>query len=318
MKYTLILENEEWLNIGSACKLFGVSRSGYYYWKANADKRAAEKAAVEQLLVFINAEFSKSRDTYGSVKITECLQQKGVKISHNSVAKVMKNAGLKSIVSKKFKPQTTDSNHVKPVYDNWLKREFVAPCMNYAWCGDVTYIATDEGWLYLATVIDLYSNKVIGYATSDKIDRWLVVKALSNALQARGYPRGVIMHTDRGSNYCSKVYRNLIKQNSLVGSMSRKGNCWDNAVAENFFGLIKKEALNHLHFETRAKAELAIFDYINGWYNPNRIHSKLGYMSPNEFEAGNHNQIKTKLNSVKCCKKSQLLVGLTNLVTAMS
>ena len=135
----------------------------------------------------------------------------------------MKYAGLKSIVSKKFKPQTTDSNHAKPVYDNWLKREFNVPCANYAWCGDVTYIATDEGWLYLATVIDLYSNKVIGYATSDKIDRWLVVKALSHALQARGYPRGVIMHTDRGSNYCSKVYRNLIKQNSLVGSMSRKG-----------------------------------------------------------------------------------------------
>ena len=144
------------------------------------------------------------------------------------------------------------------------------------------------------------------------------MKALSNALQARGYPRGVIMHTDRGSNYCSKVYRNLIKQNSLVGSMSRKGNCWDNAVAENFFGLIKKEVLNHLHFETKTKAELVIFDYINGWYNPNRIHSKLGYMSPNEFGAANSNRTETKLNSVKCCKKPQLLVELTNLVTAMS
>ncbi len=259
-----------------------------------------------------------SRKTYGIVKITESLNQKDVEISHNTVAKIMKDAGLKSIVSKKFKPQTTDSNHIKPVYDNWLKREFTVPCANYAWCGDVTYIATNEGWLYLATIIDLYSNKVIGYATSSKIDRWLVVKVLSNALQARGYPRGVIMHTDRGSNYCSKVYRNLIKQNSLVGSMSRKGNCWDNAVAENFFGLIKKEVLNHLHFETRANAELVIFDYINGWYNPNRIHSKLGYMSPNEFEAANSSRTETKLNSVKCCKKSQLLVELTNLVAAMS
>lgn len=318
MKYTLILENEEWLTIGSACKLFGVSRSGYYYWKARADKRLAEEVVAEQLLAVINAEFAKSRDTYGSVKITESLQQKEVKISHNTVAKIMRGAGLKSRVSQKFKPQTTDSNNGKAIYENWLKREFTVPCANYAWCGDVTYIATDEGWLYLATVIDLYSNKVIGYATSDKIDRWLVVKALSNALQARGYPRGVIMHTDRGSNYCSNVYRHLIKQNSLVGSMSRKGNCWDNAVAENFFGLIKKEVLNHLHFETRAKAELVIFDYINGWYNPNRIHSKLGYMSPNEFEARNQSQTKTKLNSVKCCKKSQLLVELTNLAAAMS
>ncbi len=318
MNYTLILENEDWLNIASACKLFGVSRSGYYYWKANVDRRAAEKSIAEQLLAVINAEFTKSRETYGSVKISKSLQQKEIKASHNTVAKIMKDAGLKSIVSKKFKPQTTDSSHAKPVYENWLNREFTAPCANYAWCGDVTYIATDEGWLYLATVIDLYSNKVIGYATSDKIDRWLVVKALSNALQARGYPRGVIMHTDRGSNYCSKVYRNLIKQNSLVGSMSRKGNCWDNAVAENFFGLIKKEVLNHLHFETRANAELVIFDYINGWYNPNRIHSKLGYMSPNEFEAANSSRTGTKLNSVKCCKKPQLLLELTNLVTAMS
>ena len=171
MKYTLILENEEWLNIGSACKLFGVSRSGYYYWKSNVLRRLADKKAAEQLLAVINAEFTKSRENYGSVKITECLQQKEVKVSHNTVAKIMKEAGLKSIVSMKFKPQTTDSNHAKPVYDNWLKREFTAPCVNYAWCGDVTYIATDEGWLYLATVIDLYSNKVIGYATSDKIDR---------------------------------------------------------------------------------------------------------------------------------------------------
>ena len=256
MKYTLILENEDWLNIGCACKLFGVSRSGYYYWKSNADRRLIDKRAAEQLLVVINAEFNKSRGTYGSIKITESLQQKEVKISHNTVAKVMKGAGLKSIVSKKFKPQTTDSNHGKPIYENWLNREFTTPCANYAWCGDVTYIATDEGWLYLATVIDLYSNKVIGYATSNKIDRWLVVKALSNALEARGYPRGVIMHTDQGSK--------------------------------------------------------------NGWYNPNRIHSKLGYMSPNEFEAANSSRTETKLNSVKCCKKPQLLVELTNLVAAMS
>ena len=143
MKYTLILENEEWLNIGSACKLFGVNRSGYYYyyWKANSAKRIADKAVVEQLLTVINAEFTESRDTYGSVKITERLQQKDVKVSHNTVAKIMKGAGLKSIVGKKFKPQTTDSNHAKPIYDNWLKREFNVPCANYAWCGDVTYIA---------------------------------------------------------------------------------------------------------------------------------------------------------------------------------
>lgn len=221
-------------------------------------------------------------------------------------------------MSKKFNPQTTDSNHNKPIYENLLNREFVVPCANHSWCGDITYIRTDEGWLYLATVMDLYSSKIIGYATSARIDKWLVVKALSNALHARGYPRGVIVHTDRGSQYCSKVYRQLIKQNGLIGSMSRKGNCWDNAVAENFFGLIKKEMINHLHFATRNSAELVVFDYINGWYNSQRIHSKLGYMSPNEFEAVNHERVDAKFNSVKCCKKPKLLTKLINLATVMS
>lgn len=149
---------------------------------------------------------------------------------------------------------------------------------------DITYCATEQGWLYLATVIDLYSNKVIGYASSDKIDKWLVVKALSNALQSRNYPKGVIVHTDRGSQYCSHAYRNLIESNQLVGSMSRKGNCWDNAVAENFFGIIKREFLNHYRFDTLTSAKLGIFNYIDGWYNPHRSHSKLGYLSPDEFE----------------------------------
>lgn len=318
MKYTLIQENKKWINIGSACKALGVSRYGYYSWKASAGKRKAGDEAVTKLLRLINTEFTNSRGTYGSVKISKSLLDRNIKVGHNKVAKVMKAAGLRSKVSRKFKPQTTDSNHNKPIYENWLNRQFKVPCANYAWCGDVTYIHTDEGWLYLATVVDLYSNKVIGYATSNRIDRWLVVKALSNALKARGYPRGVIVHTDRGSNYCSKVYRRLIKENGLVGSMSRKGNCWDNAVAENFFGLIKKEVLNHLQFKTRSHAELVIFDYINGWYNPNRIHSKLGYLSPNKFEEVNLDSANTKHDSVKCCKKPQLLVELTNLAAAMS
>ena len=318
MKYTLIEQNEDWINIGTACQLLGVSRSSFYAWKANAELRTTKTIAAKQLLAVINHEFQNSRGTYGSLKIAEALRKQEIVVSHNTVAKSMKKAGLKSKTCKKFKPQQTDSDHDNPIYENHLQRQFVVPCANYAWCSDVTYIATDAGWLYLATVMDLYSNKIIGYATSDKIDRWLVVKALSNALEARGYPRGVIVHTDRGSTYCAKVYRKLIKQNGLIGSMSRKANCWDNAVAENFFGLIKREILNHFHFETRSHAELVIFDYINGWYNPNRIHSKLGYLSPNEFEAVNLSQTETNLNSVKCCKKPQLLVKLTNLVAAMS
>jgi putative transposase len=152
---------------------------------------------------------------------------------------------------------------------------------------------------------------------SNKIDKWLVVKALSNALRARGYPSGVIMHTDRGSVYCSKLYRNLIQANGLIGSMSRKANCWDNSVAENFFGLIKKEFLTHYTFETQASAKLGIFNYINGWYNPHRIHSKLGYLSPDEYEEKNLGLIKPEIVT-KFKKYPTMLQNLVNQAGSMS
>lgn len=318
MKYTFIQNNEGWINIGIACTLFNVSRSSYYEWKSTTNKRAARKTVLDKLVTQIKEEHRKSRGTYGSLKITKASRKRGINVNHKTVAKLMRLNGIKSSVRTKFNPQTTDSNHDKPIYDNLLKREFVVPHENYAWCSDITYIRTDEGWLYLATVMDLFANKIIGFATSANIDKNLVVKALSDALKARGYPRGVIVHTDRGSQYCSKVYRQLIKQNGLRGSMSRRANCWDNAVAENFFGLIKKEVINHLHFKTRSSAELVIFDYINGWYNPHRIHSKLGYLSPNEFEAVNKKQANSTLNHDDCCKKSQLFTKLTNQGAAMS
>jgi transposase InsO family protein len=266
------------------------------------------------LVLQIKDEFVRSRGVYGVLKITECLNKCGIDISHNTVSKLMQDNGLYSKVCKKFKAQTTDSDHDKPIYENMLNRKFTVPHENYAYVEDITYIHTAEGWLYLATVMDLYSNKIIGYATSPKIDKWLVVKALTNALKARCYPRGVIVHSDRGSQYCSKVYRSLIKQHGLIGSMSRKGNCWDNAVAENFFGLIKKECLNHTIFETRAMAELYVFDYINGWYNTVRIHSKLGYLSPDEFEAVNCKNGVVPFNSVKCVKIPNILHSLSCLV----
>ena len=232
----------------------------------------------------VKSEYQRSDNTYGSRKISEELVKQEIKASKNKVAKVMSSQGLKSRTIRKYRVCTTDTNHCLPVYDNKLNRQFIVPYANYAWCGDITYCATEQGWLYLATVIDLYSNKVIGYASSDKIDKWLVVKALSNALQSRNYPKGVIVHTDRGSQYCSHAYRNLIESNQLVRSMSRKGNCWDNAVVENFFGIIKREFLNHYRFDTLTSAKLGIFNYIDGWYNPHRSHSKLGYLSPDEFE----------------------------------
>jgi transposase InsO family protein len=190
---------------------------------------------------------------------------------------------IRSIVNKKYKA-TTNSKHKLAVYDNILGRQFNVTKPNHAWVSDITYVATDEGWLYLATVLDLYSNKIIGYSMSDRINKQLVIDALTKALKARAYPSGVIIHSDRGSQYASNEYKSLIEKYDLIGSMSRKANCWDNAVAENFFGIIKKEYISQMKFTTREQAKLGIFDYIEAWYNPHRIHSKIGYLSPNEFE----------------------------------
>lgn len=317
MKYAWLTKHQPEINISLGCKLLGVSRTQYYAWLNNGDKRRLKQQELDALIAQIKTEYQLSGNTYGSLKITERLKTNNVKVGRNKVADLMQKEGIKSKVCRKYKVCTTDSNHKLPVYENKLNREFTAPRPNHSWCGDITYCATKQGWLYLATVIDLYSNKVIGYAMSDKIDKWLVVKALSNALRARGYPTGVIMHTDRGSVYCSKLYRNLIKANNLIGSMSRKANCWDNSVAENFFGLIKREFLNHYIFETRSSAQLGIFNYIYGWYNPHRIHSKLGYLSPDEFEEKNLGLTKSVLIT-KFKKYPTMLQNLVNQAGAMS
>ncbi len=310
MKYAWLTKHHSEINISLACNLLGIPRTQYYTWLSNGDRRNLKQQELDLLISQIKVEYELSEKTYGSCKITKRLKSNYVKVGHNKVANIMQREGIKSKVCRKYKVCTTDSNHKLPIYENKLNRGFTAPRPNHSWCGDITFCATGEGWLYLATVIDLYSNKVIGYAMSNKIDKWLVIKALSNALRERGYPSGVIMHTDRGSVYCSKLYRNLIQANNLIGSMSRKANCWDNSVAENFFGLIKKEFLNHYKFETQASAKLGIFNYINGWYNPHRIHSKIGYLSPDEYEEKNLGLI--KLEAVTKFKKYPTM--LQNLV----
>lgn len=283
MKYAWLNKHKDDFNISQACRVLKVSRAGYYAWCTTSVQRSARQQKLKELNAQIKAEYQRSDNTYGVRKVTNALAKVQVKVSTNKVAKLMRAQGLKSRTVRKYKVCTTDSNHKLPVYDNKLNRQFIVPHANYAWCGDITYCSTEQGWPYLATVIDLYSNKVIGSATSDKIDKWLVIRALSKALQARNYPKGVIVHSDRGSQYCSYAYKNL-EANGLIGSMSRKGNCWDNSVAENFFGMIKREFLNHYRFATLASAKLGIFNYIDGWYNPHRSHSKLGYLSPDEFE----------------------------------
>lgn len=278
-----IRDNLSWINIDIACKCLQVNRSSYYDWFKNEPQRLERRKLKHDLVELIKVEHVKSKRRYGSPKITEKLKKNGVNCSHNKVAKLMRENNIKSIVNKKYKA-TTNSKHNLAVFDNILGRQFIVPRPNYAWVSDITYVPTGEGWLYLATVLDLFSNKIIGYAMSDRINKQLVIDALLNALRTRGYPTGVIVHTDMGSQYASNAYKAVLKPYKLIGSMSRKGNCWDNAVAENFFGIIKKEYINQVKFATRHQAKLGIFDYIEGWYNTQRIHSKIGYLTPVEFE----------------------------------
>jgi transposase InsO family protein len=256
-----------------------LSRSNYYYWVENVISRTDILDAKNKLLELIRTEHTKSKQRYGSIKITKILKKTNVKCSQNSVSKLMSKNNIRSIVNKKFKA-TTNSKHNLAVFDNILNRQFIVPKPNYAWVSDITYVATSEGWLYLATVIDLYSNQVIGHAMSDRMTKQLVIDTLNKALKLRNYPTGVIVH----SEYASNAYKAVLNQHKLIGSMSRKGNCWDNAVAENFFGIIKKEYINQTKFDTRNQAKLGIFDYIEGWYNTQRIHSKLEYLTPVEFD----------------------------------
>lgn len=188
-----------------------------------------------------------------------------------------------AIAKKKYKV-TTDSQHSLPIYKNLLNRDFTTTTINQKWSGDITYIRTDEGWLYLAVIIDLHSRAVIGWAMNKRMTKELVCNALMMALFRRGFPKNVIMHTDRGSQYASNSYRKLLACHHLIGSMSRKGNCWDNAIAESFFHTLKVELINDQRFESREKAKLSIFEYIESYYNRKRRHSSIDYMTPLELE----------------------------------
>lgn len=303
-----IQDNLSWINVKLACKCLGVKRSCYYDWVKNSEKRQMLKRKREKILTLIKQEHTNSKQRYGSIKIAKSLRNKGVTVNHKKIEKLMRENQIKSIVAKKYKA-TTNSNHGLPVFNNVLNREFESKKANHAWVGDITYIPTDEGWLYLATVIDLYSNKIIGYAMSERINKGLVIDALNMALKARNYPTNVIVHSDRGSQYASNAYRNLINRHNLIGSMSRKGNCWDNAVAENFFSIIKKEYISKVKFTSRNQAKLGIFDYIEGWYNSQRIHSKIGYLSPNDFEDMNKD---SRLIASNQAVQSNIRVGAGN------
>ena len=281
MKYAWIYEYKEEFSVTLMCKVFKVDRSSYYHW-INAGN--VVKKEDTQLNDLIEAIFIQGRRNYGTRRIQDKLKELyGLILSRKRIAGIMKDLNLKVNMKRRYK-NTTDSNHNLPIAPNLLNRDFYASAPDTKYVGDITYISTGEGWLYLATVIDLYSRKVVGWSMDDTMKVSLVNNALKMALLSRKPPKGLIWHTDRGSQYASYSHRDLLQQNGIIQSMSRKGNCWDNAVAESFFHTLKTELIYHEVYETKAQANRAIFEYIEVYYNRERMHSVNGNLSPVEFE----------------------------------
>jgi len=264
------------------CKVLKVNTSSYYHWVRSGS--IVEKVD-EELNILIKSIFKAGREAYGQRRIKEALLSKhGLVVSKRRIGNIMKSLNLIPKMRKKFKVNTTDSNHNLPIATNVLNRDFNSEYADTKYVGDITYIHTAEGWLYLATVIDLFSRKIVGWSMDDNMRVSLVNDALEMAIKRRNPPLGLIWHTDRGSQYASNAHKDLLKENGIIQSMSRKGNCWDNAVAESFFHSLKTEFTNHEMFETRAKANEMIFEYIEIFYNRTRMHSSNNYLSPVEYE----------------------------------
>lgn len=258
-----------------------IERSGYYAWlKCSPGDRAKSNEVLDKKIILI---FNQHQSRYGAKRITDELHDVGAAGSKNRVARRMKQLGVRAKAKKKFKI-TTDSKHHLPVASNVLNRDFTAEAPNQKWYGDISYVWTDEGWMYLAVVIDLYSRAVIGWSIQSTMSRQLVCDALMMALWRRGFPHGVLFHSDRGSQYCSHDYQQLLQSFEFVASMSRKGDCWDNAVAESFFDTIKTELIYTQRYRTREQAKQSIFQYIEVYYNRIRRHSTIGSIAPEVFE----------------------------------
>jgi len=264
------------------CSVLGVSSSGYYDWidRPESNRSQSNCGLVTKIRCFHQA----SRKTYGSPRIHRDLQESGEVVGVNRVARLMKQEGIQAKTARRF-VVTTDSKHTMQPAPDQLKRRFRTDAPNRAWVSDTTFIATRQGWLYLAVILDLYSRQVIGWAMGEKNDRELVSSALTMAVWRRGMVKNVIVHSDQGSTYASRDYQNLLQQHSLSCSMSRKGECLDNAVAESFFGTLKTELVDDEDYKTKDEAKRSLFHYIETFYNRRRKHSFLGYLSPVEFEA---------------------------------
>jgi putative transposase len=282
MKYRFISFHRETFKVGRMCQLLKVSRSSYYAWlqRPESNRSRENRCLEDKIRVLHNA----SHGIYGSPRIHRELVDAGIGCGKNRVARIMREAGIRSRTKRKFKA-TTNSKHNLPVAPNLLNQDFTAEARDRAWVGDITYILTDEGWLYLAVLLDLYNREVVGWAASSRITRQLTIDALQMALGKRSPDQGLLHHSDRGSQYASGDYQKILKEHRMICSMSRKGNCYDNAVAESFFGRLKSEWVNHQRYLSRAQATQSVFYYIEIFYNRKRRHSSINYVTPQEYEA---------------------------------
>ena len=280
LKYAFVAAQAKEYPVRVLCRVLGLTRSGYYAWRNQVSSARAKQD--QDLTGQIRAVFERSRQTYGSPRVHAQLQAEGLRCARKRVARLMRAARL---VARPRRPRiaTTDSRHSMPIAPNLLERCFTAEAPNQRWVADITYLPTREGWLYLAVVLDLFARRVVGWSMQPTLERQVVLAALTDALRRRKPAAGLIHHSDRGSQYASADYQQLLKQHAIRVSMSRRANCWDNAAIESFFATLKTELRQEV-FASHAQARLAVFDYIERFYNRQRRHSTLEYRSPVEFE----------------------------------
>lgn len=281
MKFRFIDQTRQEFPAHRLCKVLDVSQSGYFVWKDRPASRRQREDMV--MLAHVRSAYTLSRETYGSPCMTRELQDSGFAIGRRRTARLMHENGLHARQKRRFR-RTTDSQHTFPVAPNIIDKDFAATGPNQKWGVDISYVWTREGWLYLAVVIDLFSRRVVGWETSNRLHRELAIKALRKAIVMRRPKPGLIHHSDRGSQYCSIDYQALLRSKGILISMSGKGNCYDNAMVETFFKTLKSELIWRTVYQTRRQAEIAIARYIDGFYNPIRRHSALTYLNPAQFE----------------------------------
>ena len=282
MRYAFIADNQARFAVGRMCALLRVSPSGYYAWRSRAESRRSQEN--QRLLETIRSIHQESRCSYGSPRVWRELVDRGETCSLNRVARLMQQAELQSVYRRRWKPKGRKAK-ADTVAENLLAQDFTAPTPNRSWTADITYIATGEGWLFLAVVMDLFSRRIVGWAMDGRATRQLVIDALRMALERRGSQAGLVHHSDRGSQYGSFDFQKALDRAGVTCSMSGTGNCFDNAAMESFFSSLKIECVQGRRYLTRDEGRSEVFEWIESWYNRRRRHSYLGYVSPEQFEA---------------------------------